>query len=622
MFLSYRSARSVVEICKPRRPGRSLAALACLAVAALLGNIVPARAGHIPFPDQHVAYDLQRETLQQFLQRFFEELAIPVVVSAQVQQEPGTLNGPRAGTPAEVFRSIATSNGLIGYYDGSVAYIYKTRELSSRYFRIDPSLENAFTQATVGFGLTDAYDSVQVKVATGLVSASGTPRFLEQLLQLSSALAPHGAPPSPQVQQGQLQRMTLRFFALKYAWAADTTLTVGNQRTVVPGVATILKQLVSQGEIGGTVGGTALNPAAVSGLRGKGLASLDDHLAHLTQGGAMSGTPSATLASSVRTTEAQTGELPLDNATPPVQESARAAAERSRLDPMLSAGVVSPRIVADSHRNAVIIRDVPERMDVYQELIHQLDVESQIIQLDATVIDIDQVRARQLGIDWAYQHGNTSVGFAGGVHPVDTSGNPIGLQINSIISNASSFMAQINALEQDGVTNIVQRPQVLTLNDVEAVIESTQSYYIPVSGAYDEDLYSVIAGTVLRVTPHTIEDNGQTRIRLLVTIEDGNVQITSQPGQSVNGQSVTLSVPLVTRNAVNTQAIIAAGQGLLLGGLVRHETQKNVNKIPVLGSIPLLGRLFRSESVSREHTERLFLISPQIVMGTAMAAVP
>ena len=619
MFQSYRSARSVVEIRKPRRPWSSLAALSGLAAAAVLGNIAPARAGHIPFPNQHVTYDLQRETLQEFLQRFFEELAIPVVISTQVQQEPGTLNGPRAGTPAEVFRSIATSNGLIGYYDGSVAYIYKTRELSSRYFRIDPSLENAFTQATVGFGLTDAYDSVQVKVATGLVSASGTPRFLEQLLQLSSALAPHGGPPPP---QGQLQRMTLRFFALKYAWAADTTLTVGNQRTVVPGVATILKQLVSQGETGGTAGGTALNPAAVSGLRGKGLASLDDHLAHLTQGGAMSGTPSATLASSVRTTEAQPGELPPDNATPPVQESARAAAERSRFDPMLSAGVVSPRIVADSHRNAVIIRDVPEHMDLYRELIHQLDVESQIIQLDATVIDIDQVRARQLGIDWAYQHGSTSVGFAGGVRPVDTSGNPIGLQINSIISNASSFMAQINALEQDGVTNIVQRPQVLTLNDVEAVIESTQSYYIPVSGAYDEDLYSVIAGTVLRVTPHTIEDNGQTRIRLLVTIEDGNVQITSQPGQSVNGQSVILSVPLVTRNAVNTQAIIAAGQGLLLGGLVRHETQKNVNKIPVLGSIPLLGRLFRSESVSREHTERLFLISPQIVMGTAMAAVP
>ena len=69
MFQSYRSARSVVEIRKPRRPWSSLAALSGLAAAAVLGNIAPARAGHIPFPNQHVTYDLQRETLQEFLDR-------------------------------------------------------------------------------------------------------------------------------------------------------------------------------------------------------------------------------------------------------------------------------------------------------------------------------------------------------------------------------------------------------------------------------------------------------------------------------------------------------------------------------------------------------------------------
>jgi type III secretion protein C len=607
---------------QPRGRRNSFAVPVFLAAAALLGCAHPARAGRIPFPNQHVDYDLQREPVQEFLRRFFEGLAIPVVISEQVRQEPGTLNGPRAGTPAEVFRSIAVSNGLIGYYDGSVAYIYKNRELSSRYFRIDPSLEEAFTQATVGFGLTDAYDSVLVKAQTGLVSASGTPRFLEQLQQLSSALAPHGVSASQSQQPPPLVHMTLRFFPLKYAWAADTTFSVGNQRTVVPGVATILKQLVSQNETAstGTVGGTALNPSAQSGLRGKGLAALNDHLSRLTQGAPLPAAP--VVDSPERAMGGSSGEPSAEN-VPTEQGSSRTAVERATLEAMLAAGLASPRIVADSHRNAVIIRDVPERMALYEELIRQLDVESHIIQLDATVIDIDQTRARQLGIDWTFQHGNTTVGFAGANHPVDSKGNPVGLQVNSIISDASTFIGQINALEQNGVTNIVQRPQVLTLNDVEAVIESTQSYYIPVSGAYDEDLYSVMAGTVLRVTPHTIEDNGQTRIRLLITIEDGTVQITTQPGQNINGQSVTLSVPLVTRNAVNTQAIIAAGQGLLLGGLVRHQTMQNNNKIPLLGNIPLFGRLFRSENLSHENTERLFLISPQIVNGgTAMAAEP
>jgi type III secretion protein C len=256
-------------------------------------------------------------------------------------------------------------------------------------------------------------------------------------------------------------------------------------------------------------------------------------------------------------------------------------------------------------------------MAAYEDLVRQLDVESQIIQLDATVIDIDKTRVRQLGIDWTYQHGNTGAAFGGGIHPMDTFGNIAGLQINSIITDASNFTARLNALEQEGVTNIVQRPQVVTLNDAEAVIESTQSVYVPVSGAFDEDLFGVVAGTVLRVTPHIIVDNGRQRIRLLVTIEDGNVQVTDQATTGSNGQTLVRPVPQVVRNAVNTQAIIDVGQGLLLGGLNRRENTRTTSRIPLLGSIPLLGRLFRSDTTKRDNTERLFLISPQIIAATA-----
>jgi len=249
--------------------------------------------------------------------------------------------------------------------------------------------------------------------------------------------------------------------------------------------------------------------------------------------------------------------------------------------------------------------------------VRQLDVESQIIELDATVIDIDKNNARQLGVDWTYQHGNTGAAFGGGIHPLDAAGALSGLQINTIISNASTFMARVNALETEGITNIVQRPQVVTLNDVEAVIESTQTIYFPVAGAFDEDLYNVVAGTVLRVTPHMIVDNGRQRIRLLVEIDDGTVSTTSQSTVNANGQTLQLAVPQVVNNAVNTQAIIDVGEGLLLGGLVRHENTRSTNKIPLLGSIPLLGHLFRGDTVTKDHTERLFLISPQIVTASA-----
>jgi type III secretion protein C len=553
---------------------------------------VQAEAAPIPFSVEKVSYDLQGETLKGFLVRFFDDLGIAVTLSPAVQEESGTLNGPRSGMAAAVFKSIADSNGLVAYYDGSVAFIYKTRELSSRYFEIDPARVDAFREATIGFGLPDANNSLQIKASTGVITAKGTPRFLDQLAQLSTALVrrPRTAAAAP-------PRTTLRFFSLKYAWAADTTFTVGNQRTVVPGVATILNQLLGEGDNGGGSGGSSTSlPPAVSGLRGKGLAALGNRLAS-AQGGSGTSGYSAGLESD------ESAQL-----ATPSRSAFRASIEAAD----------APRIVADPYRNALIIRDTPDRMQAYEEIVRKLDVESQIIQLDATVIDIDKSRVRQLGIDWTYQHGNTAAAFGGGVHPIDALGNLAGLQVNSIITDASNFTARLNALEQEGVTNIVQRPQVVTLNDAEAVIESTQSVYVPVSGAFDEDLFGVVAGTVLRVTPHIIVDNGRQRIRLLVTIEDGNVQVTDQPTTGTNGQTLVRPVPSVVRNAVNTQAIIDVGQGLLLGGLNRRENTRTTSKIPLLGSIPLLGRLFRSDITKRDNTERLFLISPQIIAATAV----
>src|SRR3979411_696981 len=168
-----------------------------------------------------------------------------------VQEESGTLNGPRSGMAAAVFKSIADSNGLVAYYDGSVAFIYKTRELSSRYFEIDPARVDAFREATIGFGLPDANDSLQIKPSTGVVTAKGTPRFLDQLAQLSTALVrrPRTAAAAP-------PRTTLRFFSLNASWAADTTFAVGHQRPVVPGVATILNQLLGEGDSIGCFGGS------------------------------------------------------------------------------------------------------------------------------------------------------------------------------------------------------------------------------------------------------------------------------------------------------------------------------------------------------------------------------
>ncbi len=143
------------------------------------------------------------------------------------------------------------------------------------------------------------------------------------------------------------------------------------------------------------------------------------------------------------------------------------------------------------------------------------------------------------------------------------------------------------------------------MNDLDAVIESGQALYVPVEGAFDSDLFKVQSGTVLRVTPHVIQNEFETEIRLLINVEDGTVDITSDE----NGNSV----PMSTRNSVITQAIVQSGTSLLLGGLVREQASTVVQKVPLLGDIPLVGRLFRNNVDENQRTERMYLISPRII---------
>src|SRR5689334_11842673 len=180
MYPSYLWAKFVVDA------RAFVLAFACVLFASLCAT--PAHAARIPFPEDKVTYDLQGESLKSFLERFFSDIGIPLSLSPDVQDEPGTLNGPRSGTAAEVFKKIADSNQLVAYYDGSVAFVYKSSEVSSRYYNIDPARVQAFREATIGFGLPDTINTMSIKAETGLVQARGTPRFLDQLAQLSTAL--------------------------------------------------------------------------------------------------------------------------------------------------------------------------------------------------------------------------------------------------------------------------------------------------------------------------------------------------------------------------------------------------------------------------------------------------
>jgi type III secretion protein C len=262
---------------------------------------------------------------------------------------------------------------------------------------------------------------------------------------------------------------------------------------------------------------------------------------------------------------------------------------------------------------------VPERMAAYDSLIRALDVEPQVVEVEASIIDIDTEKARKLGINWRVATSGFGFLFGSGNDADDrrllgrgsgsrravdriTPSNKGGA-ISTIIGNQQEFLARVTALETNNVARIVSRPQVLTLSNVEAVFDRTRTFYVRVAGREEVDLFNVVAGTILRVNPHVFRDQDQTRIRMIVNVEDG----------SISEQSVVEELPIVERSSVSTQAMVVDGESLLLGGMTTDADTDSNYKIPLLGDIPLLGNLFKVQQKRRAHTERLFLITPRLV---------
>jgi len=173
--------------------------------------------------------------------------------------------------------------------------------------------------------------------------------------------------------------------------------------------------------------------------------------------------------------------------------------------------------------------------------------------------------------------------------------------VSLVLGSQQQFIARIRALETQGAARIVSKPHVMTLSNVEALLDTTSTFFVRVAGQEEVDLFDVKVGTTLRVTPHVYDRGGRSQIKLRVNILDG----------STSSERVD-SIPIVEESTINTQAIIDVGQSLLIGGLVREIKGNGVSRVPVLGSIPGLGALFRTQTKTSSRQERMFLITPRL----------
>jgi type III secretion protein C len=543
---------------------RASALCAALCGAACMLSAWQAGAAEPQWPDRPVTLQAQDQPIADFLGELLRSAGMRALPSDAVT---GRISGRFSDPPEKIFNDVVKAYDLLPYFDGAAMHVSAGREMQSRTIRVPPAEMERVARALSNNTLADRYQSLRFAKNEGVVRVRGAPEFVDDVQQLISgggrnaAGAPAALRPAP---ASTPRAFVVRSFPLKYASAADQTFYQSGQEMRIPGVVTLLRSMTGDAAplIPASLTSEPRRAGGMESVRGRGLRRFDERDAN---------------AQGLR----------------PPEAAAQAPA-------MMGGGEESGvRIEADPNLNTVLVRDSADAMATYEQLIAQLDKEPQLVEIQVTIIDVDRSKLQDVGVDWQYQSRKASVAAGGG----DAGAQNGGLLLNTVLGDAGNFLARVNALARNGSANVISRPQVLTLSNLEAVLATDQSFFVRVAGNEDVDLFDVSVGTSLRVVPTIAGDAGSPQIRLRVGIEDGSLS----PDARVD------DIPIVERSSLNTQAVIYDGQSLLLGGLSRDEASKDTTKVPLLGDVPGVGKLFRRTTSASSSRERLFLISPRVV---------
>ncbi len=300
-------------------------------------------------------------------------------------------------------------------------------------------------------------------------------------------------------------------------------------------------------------------------------------------------------------------------------------------------------IWADAPTNALIINAPPKIMRSMDQVIDKLDIRRMQVLLETIIVEVSAEKAADLGITWAF--GDAELNNAVGVTQFDgltgvtglakaigsgagstTPGggaanlslqNGASLGLGRLSNSGLSFVALIEALEADTNTNIMGTPILTTLDNEEAEIRVGQE--VPfVTGSFTN---TGTAGSA--VNPFQTVQREQVGLTLKLTpqINEGDAVRLKIEQEISSVSDSTQAVDLITNNrTINTTVIVEDGGTLVLGGLIQEDLRKKEQRVPLLGSIPLLGALFRSNSTQKIKTNLMFFIRPTILRDKNQAA--
>ncbi|MDD4938532.1 MAG: TonB family protein [Candidatus Omnitrophica bacterium] len=282
----------------------------------------------------------------------------------------------------------------------------------------------------------------------------------------------------------------------------------------------------------------------------------------------------------------------------------------AKIQDVLSKGAGTMKI--DERTNKIAVTDYPRKLDEITAIINAFDEKTLQVLIDAQVIEIKPSDKFEMGIDWDYwikNHFRVSSAL-----PVGTTGRLLVGTDNTTPASPGDYKAVVDLLRTIGDIKILSSPRIMALNNQEAKIHvGTKDAYITSTTSQggtgtaitSQSVNFVDTGIKLFVTP-TVNRDGFVTMKI-------RPEVSSATRTNITSEGQITQIPIVSTSEAETTIMIKDGVTVIIGGLKKNERSREEKRVPILGSIPVLGWLFGSTVDDARSTDLVILLTPHIV---------
>lgn len=275
-------------------------------------------------------------------------------------------------------------------------------------------------------------------------------------------------------------------------------------------------------------------------------------------------------------------------------------------------------LTVDERTNSIIALETQEKLDELRRIVTQLDIPVRQVMIEARIVEANVGFDKALGVNWSGElslgnsdkyrlYGDNGLASTANAPFVDlgvkaaTSGIGIGFVTDNTVLDL-----QLSAMESTGNGEVISQPKVVTSDKETAkILKGSEIPYQEASSSGATTTRFADAVLSLEVTPQITPDN-QVIMEVIVTKDEPDFS------NQVNG------VPSIRKNEVNANILVADGETIVIGGVFQSETSTSQEKVPFLGDLPLLGKMFRRDITAESKTELLIFLTPRIINNGAI----